>query len=188
MYTVTSVSVTMTLFVPSPIPSKNKHKLIQPQGELLPMQGGTNEMIAHQMYNTLTLSAKQRLHYFFYIGKDQTNPIVAKLKKRDCHIKVMIVDEKIGIQGNGNQDTQSWFHSQEINVMFESEKVCGAWIDGLRRNQNTHLYGEVSKEDGIWRDDEGDTAKGVIGVDPGRLSWLKGIVGAVNRVRGTGDF
>lgn len=48
--------------------------------------------------------------------------------------------------------------------------------------------GEVSKEDGIWRDDHGEEAKGVIGVDPGRFSWLKGFAGAVNRVRGTGDF
>lgn len=72
--------------------------------------------------------------------------------------------------------------------MFDSAKVCKAWIDGLRRNQNTHLYGAVSKEDGIWRDSEGNQAADVIGVDPGRFSWAKGIVGAVNRVRGTGDF
>src|SRR5271167_686075 len=130
------------------------------------MQGGTNEMIAHKMYTTLSTAGKQKLHYFFYIAKDQTVPIVAKKKKRDCHVKVMIVDEHIGIQGNGNQDTQSWFHSQEINVMIDSAPICKAWIDGLRRNQNTHIYGEVSKEDGIWRDDHGNQAQDVIGVDP----------------------
>ena len=145
-------------------------------------------MIAHKMYTCLSKAGKQKLHYFFYVGKDQTVPIVAKKKKRSCHVKVMIVDEHIGIQGNGNQDTQSWFHSQEINVMFDSAVVCKAWIDGLRRNQNTHLYGEVSKEDGIWRDDEGKPAADVISVDPGRFSWAKGFVGAINRVRGTGDF
>lgn len=157
-------------------------------GELLPMQGGTNEMIAHKLYTSLSATAKQKLHYFFYTGKDMTHPIVASKKKRCCHVKVMIVDECIGIQGNGNQDTQSWFHSQEINVMFESRDVCGAWIDGLRRNQNTHLFGEVSKEDGVWRDDGGEQAQDVIGVDPGRFSWARGFVGAINRVRGTGDF
>lgn len=145
-------------------------------------------MIAHKMYTTLSTAAKSHLHYFFYIGKDQTAPIVAKFKKRSCHVKVMIVDEHIGIQGNGNQDTQSWFHSQEINVMFDSQLVCGAWIDGLRRNQNTHLYGEVGKDDGVWRDGKGGEAEGVIGVDPGKFSWAKGVMGAVNRVRGTGDF
>ncbi|KAL2070490.1 hypothetical protein VTL71DRAFT_13516 [Oculimacula yallundae] len=157
-------------------------------GELLPKQGGTNEMIAHEMYTTLSAAGKQKLHYFFYIGKDQTVPIVAKKKKRDCHIKVMIVDEHIGIQGNGNQDTQSWYHSQEINVMFDSALVCKAWIDGLRRNQNTHLYGEVGKMDGVWRDQNGKEASDVIGVDPGRFAWAKGFMGAIRRVRGAGDF
>ncbi|CZS88896.1 related to IQ calmodulin-binding motif protein [Rhynchosporium graminicola] len=157
-------------------------------GELLPKQGGTNEMIAHKMYTSLSAAGKQKLHYFFYIGKDQTVPIVAKKKKRDCHIKVMIVDEHIGIQGNGNQDTQSWYHSQEINVMFDSALVCKAWIDGLRRNQNTHLYGEVGKADGVWRDQNGNEASDVIGVDPGRFAWAKGFMGAIRRVRGAGDF
>lgn len=164
------------------------YMLILNEGELLPMQGGTNEMIAHKLYSSLSPAGKQHLHYFFYIGKDQTRPLVAKKKLRDCHIKVMIVDEHIGIQGNGNQDTQSWFHSQEINVMIDSAMVCKGWIDGLRRNQNTHLYGEVGKEDGIWRDEKGAEAKDVIGVDPGRFSWAKGFLGAINRVRGTGDF
>jgi hypothetical protein len=113
------------------------------QGELLSMQVGTNEMIAHKMYTTFSTAGKSHLHYFFYIGKGQTYHIVAKKKKRDCHVEVMIVDEHIGIQGNGNQDAQSWFHSQEINVMFNSALVCKAWIDGLRRNQNTHIYGRL---------------------------------------------
>jgi len=151
------------------------------------MQGGTNEMIAHKLFTHLSDSGKERLHYFWYIGKDQTVPIVAK-KKRGCHVKVMIVDEHIGIQGNGNQDTQSWFHSQEINIMFDSELICKAWIDGLRRNQNTHLYGQLDKADGVWRDANGEQALDVIGVDPGRFSWAKGFMGAINRVRGTGDF
>lgn len=72
--------------------------------------------------------------------------------------------------------------------MFDSAPVCKAWIDGLRRNQNTAIYGEVSKEDGIWRDEKGEVAKDVIGVDPGRFSWAKGFMGAIARVRGVGDF
>jgi len=72
--------------------------------------------------------------------------------------------------------------------MFDSEMVCRAWIDGLRRNQNTHLFGEVSKEDGVWRDENGNEASDVIGVDPGRFSWAKGFMGAIRRVRGAGDF
>lgn len=100
----------------------------------------------------------------------------------------MIVDEHIGIQGSGNQDTQSWYHSQEVNILLDSPEVCADWLAGIRRNQNTHLYGAVSQEDGIWRDADGNEAKGVMGVDPGHMSWAKGIVGAVKRVSGKGDF
>ena len=90
--------------------------------------------------------------------------------------------------GNGNQDTQSWYHSQEINVMVDSGDICRAWIDGIRRNQNTHVYGALDGGEGVWRDGKGREAEGVIGVDPGRFSWVRGVVGAVRRVRGTGGF
>lgn len=157
-------------------------------GELLPMQGGHNDMVAHTMYTSLSPAAKPRLHYFWYVAKDQTKPIIQEKKKRSCHIKLMIVDEHIGIVGNGNQDTQSWYHSQEINVMLDSPRVCRAWIDGLRRNQNTHLYGALDIETGIWTDAEGNMADGAIGVDPGRFAWAKGVVGAIKRLQGVGGF
>ncbi|KAI1853147.1 hypothetical protein JX266_001853 [Neoarthrinium moseri] len=157
-------------------------------GELLPMQGGHNEMVANHLYKAMSLSARQHLHYFWYVGKDQTRPIVAESKRRSCHIKLMIVDECIGIVGSGNQDTQSWFHSQEVNIMLESREVCAQWIEGLRRNQNTHRYGAVGRDDGVWRDADGKEAQGATGVDPGHFSWAKGLVGAVKRVKGTGGF
>lgn len=152
------------------------------------MQGGHNEMIAAHLYKTLSVSARQHLHYFWYVGKDQTRPIIAEHKKRSCHVKLMIVDESIAIVGSGNQDTQSWFHSQEVNIMLESPDVCRSWIDGLRRNQNTHRYGALSRENGVWRDEQGKEAEGATGVDPGRFSWAKGVVGAVQRLKGTGGF
>lgn len=145
-------------------------------------------MVAHNLYMSLSAAGREHLHYFWYVAKDQTRPIVQAHKKRSCHVKLMIVDERIGIMGNGNQDTQSWFHSQEINVMLESTEVCRAWIDALRRNQNTHLYGALSKEDCVWRDKDGKEADGATGVDPGRFSWAKGVIGAVKRVQGTGGF
>jgi len=157
------------------------------QGELLPNQGGHNEMIAHSLYHSLSPAARPRLHYAWYVAKDQTKPLVQSRRERSCHIKLMIVDERVGIQGNGNQDTQSWYHSQEINVMIDSEEVCKTWVDGLRRNQNTHVYGSLG-EDGVWRDEEGNEAEEVVGVDPGKFSWVKGMVGAVKRVRGVGGF
>lgn len=53
---------------------------------------------------------------------------------------------------------------------------------------DTHLYGLASQEDGIWRDKDGKEVEGAIGKDPGKFSWVKGIVGAVQRVRGAGEF
>lgn len=99
----------------------------------------------------------------------------------------MVVDGKVGIMGNGNQDTQSWFHSQEVNVMIDSDEVCRSWIEGIERNQNTREFGKVG-EDGVWRDDEGKEADGAMGVEVGRFDWVKGAVGAVKRVRGVGGF
>ena len=99
----------------------------------------------------------------------------------------MIIDSRIGIQGSGNQDTQSWFHSQEVNILLESSAVCTAWEDAIRRNQNTHIYGWVSQEDGVWRDAAGNEAAGSIGLDPGRFSWATGVMGAVERMRGVSN-
>jgi hypothetical protein len=53
---------------------------------------------------------------------------------------------------------------------------------------DTHLYGMASQEDGLWRDKDGKEAPGAIGKDPGRFSWAKGVVGAIQRVRGAGGF
>ena len=103
-------------------------------------------------------------------------------------VKLLIADSHVGIQGNGNQDTQSYYHSQEVNIMIDSATVCAAWEEGLRRNQNTHLYGMASQEDGIWRDQDGKEAEGAIGKDPGHFAWAKGMMGAVNRVRGVGGL
>lgn len=69
-------------------------------GELLPFQNGTNEMISNRLYKSLeTDEEKSRLRICYYVGKDQTRPIHNSFKKRSCHIKLMIVDEQIAIQG-----------------------------------------------------------------------------------------
>ncbi|KAI1468868.1 uncharacterized protein F4812DRAFT_458396 [Daldinia caldariorum] len=158
-------------------------------GEMLPMQGGHNEAIAHRIYTTLlSPPAKQRLHWYWYVAKDQVAPIVASQKRRSCHVKLLIADERVGVVGNGNQDTQSWFHSQEANLLVDSGPACRAWIGALRRNQNTHRFGRVDVEDGVWRDEAGREAQGATGVDAGRFAWVRGVVGAVQRVKGTGGF
>lgn len=69
-------------------------------GELLPFQNGTNEMIANRLYNSLhSDEERDRLRIFNYVGKDQTKPIHNKFKRRSCHVKLMIIDELVAIQG-----------------------------------------------------------------------------------------
>ncbi|KAL3489397.1 hypothetical protein BJX62DRAFT_252694 [Aspergillus germanicus] len=159
-------------------------------GELLPFQNGTNEMISNRLYDSLeTDKERSLLRIYNYVAKDQTRPIHNKFKKRSCHIKLMIIDEKVAIQGNGNLDTQSYYHSQEVNLLLDSPLICRTWLDVLNRNQNTAKYGLVSSDDGCWHDPEtGELPMGSLGVDPGSFSWAKGAVGVVHRVRGTGGF
>ncbi|KAI9683660.1 MAG: hypothetical protein M1829_004965 [Trizodia sp. TS-e1964] len=172
-------------------------------GELLPFQNGTNEMISHRLRNALSPTHAKNLHCYFYVAKDMTTPLHASAKRRTCHIKLLIVDDHIAIVGSGNQDTQSWFHSQETNVLLDSAATCKIWLDALARNQNTAIYGRVD-DDGVWRY---KTEKGVngqqqenaetrvgkevpesLGVAPGVGSWGKGFVGAIKRVQGKGGF
>uniref|UniRef100_A0A8H8CGC6 PLD phosphodiesterase domain-containing protein n=1 Tax=Psilocybe cubensis TaxID=181762 RepID=A0A8H8CGC6_PSICU len=153
-------------------------------GESLPFQGGTNEVVVAKMYTELEEKEKDLLKVYWYTAKDMCRPVNARKKQRNCHIKLMIVDDHVGIMGNGNQDSQSWYHSQEANILIDSADVCKEWADGIRANQNTHIYGRVDK-DGIWRDpkdgsvleDMGTTKGGSIG------AVAKGLVDAVKRVQ-----
>ncbi len=55
-------------------------------GEMIPFQGGTNEVVVHQMYETLNKEGKQdNLKVYWYTAKDQTVPMSATAKKRNCH-------------------------------------------------------------------------------------------------------
>ncbi|CAF0982708.1 unnamed protein product [Adineta ricciae] len=121
-------------------------------------QGGTNEHVIKKIYRKLQESndgADKYLHVYWYTGKDQTRPLNFSQKKRNCHIKFMSIDDQVAIMGNGNMDTQSWFHSQEINAMIDSPVIVKEWMDALHKNQSTHKYGQVDI-DGIWRDDKGN--------------------------------
>ena len=84
-------------------------------------------------------------------------------------------------------DTQSWFHSQEINIMVDSPGMCAEWRAGLEANQNTARYGLVSDKDGLWRDKDGNIMDSSLGKG-GPLQLLKGLKGAVARVQGKGGF
>lgn len=65
-------------------------------GELLPFQGGTNEMVANKLYLALEEEARKRLYVHYYVGKDQTKPIHNMYKKRSCHGKFKPVHQPLG--------------------------------------------------------------------------------------------
>lgn len=152
-------------------------------GELLPGQNGTNEMAANTIYTGLSDSEKALLNIYYYTAADQDHPISNLYKKRSCHIKLLIVDEEVAVQGSGNQDTQSWFHSQEVNIMIDSPILCRTWREGIERNQNTKQYGRA-RDDGCWYDKEGKLAEGSMGMHPSRMDRVKGVVGTFNKARG----
>lgn len=157
-------------------------------GEMMPGQGGTNETFAAKLYKELSPQERTLLHVHWYTGKDQSKPIAHSFGQRACHVKLLIADGHVGIQGSGNQDTQSWYHSQEINVMIDSEATCKKWREGIDRNQNTLTYGRGSQEDGAWRDDQGHVAEGSTKVSAAPVSWVKGTMGMVKKLQTKGGF
>jgi len=157
-------------------------------GENLPMQGGTNSKVVADMYKALNTENKQQyLNVYWYTAKDQVKPIDAIEKRRNCHVKFCTIDDQVAIQGNGNQDTQSWYHSQEINIMVDSPEMCAEWRAGIENNQNTAAYGRIDIKDGLWRDLEGNVLDSSVGKG-GVKEIAKGLLGAVARVQGKGGF
>ncbi|GAC76283.1 hypothetical protein PANT_20c00041 [Moesziomyces antarcticus T-34] len=136
------------------------------KSESMPFQGGTNEQVVTAFYRQLRREGKgdeKYLEVYWYTGKDMTRPLNAVRKQRNCHVKFAAFDGHVAVLGSGNQDTQSWFHSQEINVMVDSKQIVDEWMAALTRNQSTKLYGMVDQRDGIWRGRDGqelvDTGK-----------------------------
>lgn len=78
------------------------------QGEMLPMQGGTNSRVYSEMCATLNKEGKRKnLKACWYVAKDRDRPIDAAAKERTCHVKFCCIDEQVVIAGNGNQGTPS---------------------------------------------------------------------------------
>jgi len=115
--------------------------------ETVPFQGGTNEQVMRRMFDELIAYGKEdNLRYHWYTAKDQNVPIHFETGQRNCHVKFFQVDGKVGIMGSGNMDTQSWFHSAEVNVMIDSEDLVKEWLNGLNANQNTEKYGRINPQ------------------------------------------
>ena len=157
-------------------------------GEIMPGQGGTNEMFAGKLVDALSPAERKLLHIAYYVGKDQDHPIHHNFKGRSCHVKLLIADGHIGIQGSGNQDTQSWYHSQEINVLIDSEEICRKWREGIERNQNTARFGKAGEDDGVWRDQNGKEAEGSMGKPSPMVGYVKGAMGMMKKAQEKGGF
>lgn len=116
-------------------------------GEQAPFQGGTNTQVVKRLEKRLELMGrKQYLKVGWYTGRDQIEPIHFKLKARNSHLKFLAVDGHLAMFGSGNMDTQSWFHSQEINIVVDSETIVKEWVECITKNQNTAFFGMIKKE------------------------------------------
>jgi phosphatidylserine/phosphatidylglycerophosphate/cardiolipin synthase-like enzyme len=125
--------------------------------ESIMFQGGTNEQVVDRLYKKLIKEGKsQFLKVYWYTSKDQIRPLNAIIKQRNCHIKFAAYDDEVMIMGNANGDTQSVFHSGEVNIMIDNKQVVAEVMDTLLSNQNTLQYGGV-QADGVWRDGENKT-------------------------------
>lgn len=100
----------------------------------------------------------------------------------------MAVDGQVTMVGNGNQDTQSWFHSQEVNLLIDSEELTREWLNGIDANQNTRRYGRVDTKDGVWRAPDGKAVQSSGTKKAGPFGGLKGIASAYRRATGHGGF
>lgn len=147
-----------------------------------------------------------------------------RLNRHIASVKFASFDGQVAIMGNGNQgvyfrisqvvgssgdivDTQSWYHSQEINVMVDSTEVVADWRAAIENNQNTAVHGMIDASDGLYHDKQGNVVESSAGRGQcriltsavseldlthhhtgGALAWVKGIGGTIQRVRGVGGF
>jgi phosphatidylserine/phosphatidylglycerophosphate/cardiolipin synthase-like enzyme len=99
------------------------------QGEYS-VPGGTNEQVVDRLYKKLGAEGKSKhLKVYWYTGKDQVRPLNAVKKQRNCHIKFASFDDEVMCLGNGNMDTQSVFHSSEVNVILDSKQQTKEMMD-----------------------------------------------------------
>jgi hypothetical protein len=78
-------------------------------------------------------------------------------------------------------DSQSWFHSQEVNVMIDSAQLVAEMMDTLMSNQNTKKYGLVSP-DGVWRDEAGKTLQDYGATGSDKFKGLSAIINIMKTI------
>jgi len=69
-------------------------------------------------------------------------------------------------------DTQSWFHSQEVNVMVDSEFIVNEWMENFAANQNTGKYGLTDEQGNLVSGKPVPEKKGVGGLSRAQGGFL----------------
>jgi len=111
--------------------------------EHAPFQGGSNTQVVPKLRKKLEKIGREDLFELrWYTAKDRDVPKIASKMDRNCHVKYMAVDDEVAIIGSGNLDTQSVYHSMEVNVMFYSPTLIQDWKNILMNNQNTETKGK----------------------------------------------
>eukprot|EP01111_Echinosteliopsis_oligospora_P016142 TRINITY_DN6593_c0_g1_i1.p1 TRINITY_DN6593_c0_g1~~TRINITY_DN6593_c0_g1_i1.p1 ORF type:complete len:511 (+),score=110.86 TRINITY_DN6593_c0_g1_i1:62-1594(+) len=109
--------------------------------ERIPGQGGENIGVLKKMYKYLMYQGcAQNLTVGFFVSTDMVHPT----KNDKCHIKFLSADGQIAMMGSGNMDTQTWFHSQEVNVVIDSALLVKEWTDLFEAFQKTTTSGLIN--------------------------------------------
>ncbi|KAI9592781.1 hypothetical protein BDF19DRAFT_425172 [Syncephalis fuscata] len=100
---------------------------------------GTNHIALKQLYNTVGLNNFKPPTNFqacWFVGRQQP-PKTEPDKNNWSHVKFMNVDNEIALFGSGNQDAQSWFHSQEFNLVIDDANFTRSITKELLQKQQS---------------------------------------------------
>eukprot|EP00743_Colponemidia_sp_Colp-15_P001578 GILK01001724.1.p1 GENE.GILK01001724.1~~GILK01001724.1.p1 ORF type:complete len:705 (+),score=101.04 GILK01001724.1:50-2164(+) len=87
------------------------------------LQGGTNAQIGEKLVNSVN---GHKLRFCWY----KPQPGYADLPTKS-HLKFLVVDKRVTILGSTNMDTQSFYHSQEVNVLVDDENFATTMLRSL---------------------------------------------------------
>jgi len=92
------------------------------------------------MYKALSAEEAARLNECWFIGKKIKTG--APNKDDMSHVKFMAIDDELIIVGSSNQDAQTWYHSNESDLLIDDPVVTKHVLAKLLRDQFTldHCY------------------------------------------------
>jgi len=122
-----------------------------------PFNEGSDKAAVDKMYadlQNLDPAAVKNLNVCWFLGKRVQPPKPAKNEM--AHAKFMAVDDEFVIFGSGNQESQSWFHSREANVLVDDAKATKKILDALFEPQQTLTH--------CFHDDSGTVDSGPVNI------------------------